>query len=202
LALLHQLGKLEGTPVSALPKKSDRSRELVYKSLATDCSWPRTTSAGRLYDGVAALVLGIDQVDFEGHAAMLLESACDPNATGKYVMPLCPGNPVELDWRPLLRCVLDDVRRGMPAGIIAMRFHRALADGIIAMAMAFETLPIVLCGGCFYNRILTELVVEELERLGRTIATPGTIPAGDGGLAAGQLAVATARLENGARLCA
>jgi hydrogenase maturation protein HypF len=201
LALLHQLGEVEGRPVSTLFEKVPRSRELLLKSLAADC-WPRTTSAGRLFDGVASLVLGIEHVDFEGQAAMLLESACDLNATGKYVMPLCPGNPIELDWRPVLRGVLNDVRSGTPAGIISMRFHRALADGIVAMARAFETLPIVLCGGCFYNRILTELIVEELERIGRTIATPGTIPIGDGGLAAGQLAVAAIRLENGARLCA
>lgn len=200
MALLHQLGE-EG-PLPALFKNRGPAPELLSKSLAGDYSWPRTTSAGRLFDGVAALVLGIEHVDFEGQAAMLLESACDHDATGQYEIPLCPGQPRELDWRPLLRGVLDDLRRGVPAGTIAMRFHRALADGIVAIAMGFEALPIVLCGGCFYNRVLTELAVERLKRIGRIVAAPGTIPIGDGGLAAGQIAIAAARLDNGARSCA
>jgi hydrogenase maturation protein HypF len=75
-----------------------------------------------------------------------------------------------------------------------MRFHRGLVDGIVAVARRYADLPVVLCGGCFQNQVLSELVVERFEGA-RPLALPRVIPAGDGGLAAGQLAVAAARIE-------
>jgi len=82
-----------------------------------------------------------------------------------------------------------------------MRFHRALATGVARIVALESDLPIVLCGGCFYNRRLTELVVERLPG-GRSVFTPGMVPCGDGGIAAGQLAIAAARLKQGWRPCA
>ncbi|MEX2114261.1 MAG: hypothetical protein WD845_13800, partial [Pirellulales bacterium] len=161
--------------------------------------WPSTTSAGRLFDGIAALVLGLADASFEGQPAMLLEAACDRDTAGEYALPLISGEPVTLDWRPLVESVLEDRRAGLPVGMIAMRFHRALAGGIVAIA-EHARLPVALCGGCFYNQVLTELVVERIRR-GCTLATPGVIPVGDGGLAAGQLAIAAARIAAGWQPC-
>jgi hydrogenase maturation protein HypF len=163
---------------------------------------PRTSSAGRLFDGIAALILGATHAQFEGQPALLLESACDPSTTGQYEMAYVHGQPGILDWRPLVCAALADFRAAVSPGAIAMRFHRALANGIASVAHQFFELPIVLGGGCFSNRVLTELVAEALTARGRQIATPGVVPVGDGGLAAGQLAVANARLEGGWRPCA
>jgi hydrogenase maturation protein HypF len=105
-----------------------------------------------------------------------------------------------LDWRPVIRGILDDLSNGVPQCTVAMRFHRSLANGIGSVARRFSDHPIVLCGGCFYNRVLTELVAERISPESR-LGTPGVIPVGDGGLAAGQLAVAAARLTE-AKPCA
>jgi hydrogenase maturation protein HypF len=113
-----------------------------------------------------------------------------------------PGVPGMLDWRPLVRAIISDRRDGVSIGAIAMRFHRALAGGIVSVAEQFPKLPIVLCGGCFCNRVLTELVAEQLAAFGRQVATPGIVPVNDGGLAAGQLAIAAARCNGGWRPCA
>ena len=169
--------------------------EWVAESLARTNSWPTTTSAGRLFDAAAALVLDLTRCEFEGQAAMLLEAACDRNADGSYPFPLVDGVPHRLDWRALIANLLDDLARGVPRGTIAMRFHRSLASGIAQLIERYSDHPIVLCGGCFYNRVLTELVVEQLGP-GRELGTPGVIPVGDGGLAVGQLAVAAARLAH------
>lgn len=170
--------------------------EQVVRLLGKANLCPVTSSAGRLFDGVAALGLDVVGSQFEGQAAMLLEAACEPAAGGQYALPLSPGKPATLDWRPLFRDVLADRRTGLSPGAIAMRFHRALAAGVAATVRQFPKWPVVLCGGCFQNKVLTELVIE---RIGgdRTVATPGVIPCGDGGLAAGQLAVAAARIAGG-----
>ena len=153
---------------------------------------PTTTSAGRLIDAAAALILGIERVDYEGEAAMRLEAVADRRAVGFYNFPVRDGNPRELDWRPLFAGLAADWHRGIDPPVIAMRFHRGLAQGIVQMCRMLPELPAVLSGGVFQNRLLTELVVEEFGDPDG-LYLPESIPPNDGGLAAGQLAVAAAR---------
>lgn len=154
---------------------------------------PRTTSAGRLFDGVAALVLGWEQSEFEGQGPMLLESLYDDSASGQYDVPITDSEPLILDWRPMIVRILQDLRNRVPAPVIATRFHRGLACGIAAASRRFPGLPVVLCGGCFQNRRLVELLVNLFAQQNQEVATPGLIPTNDGGLAAGQLACAAQR---------
>lgn len=158
---------------------------------------PRTTSAGRLFDGVAGLVLAVAQAGYEGHAAMLLEAACEASADGAYPMPIIEGSMLWLDWRPAVRALVAGVQCGISPGVLAMRFHRSLAYGIVQVCCRVGVQPIVLCGGVFQNRVLTELVLQELRAYGYEAENAACIPPGDGGLAAGQLAVAAARLARG-----
>lgn len=156
---------------------------------------PRTSSVGRLFDGVAALILGVDRVDYEGQAAMLLEAACDVSAAGEYVWAHLDGEVEELDWRPMIGRLLQDRAAGVSPGVVAMRFHRGLATAAARVACRYAPRPIVLGGGTFQNRILTELLVEHLKVSGQALGLPGQIPPNDGGLAAGQLAIASARFK-------
>lgn len=155
---------------------------------------PITSSAGRLFDAVAALVLSIESTDFEGQAAMWLESACDPSAEGEYDFPQAEADISELDWRPMIRQLLDDRATGATPGTMAMRFHRALASATVNFARKFDPLPVVLAGGTFQNRVLTELIVEQMGDGDQLLGLPGLIPPNDGGLAAGQLAVACSKM--------
>jgi hydrogenase maturation protein HypF len=131
---------------------------------------------------------------------MLLEAVANPLEGDCYQIPLIRGRSTELDWRPLVQQLLVDRTRETAPGDMAMKFHRALAAGIGAMSDMFPHLPVVLTGGCFQNRLLTELVAERLAG-GKALALPGVIPCGDGGLAAGQLAVAVARTAGGINSC-
>ncbi|MCA9016204.1 MAG: carbamoyltransferase HypF, partial [Planctomycetaceae bacterium] len=156
---------------------------------------PITTSAGRLFDGVAALILGVTHADFEGQAAMMLEAVCDLAETGSYEISLQAEKPIQLDWRPLISQILKDRERGVSPVVMAMRFHRGLAKAAARLCGQFTPTPVVLGGGVFQNRCLVEMVVEELAMNGQLLGLPGNIPPNDGGLAAGQLAVAVSRLK-------
>ncbi len=156
---------------------------------------PLTSSAGRLFDGVASLILGCRDSGFEGQAAMLLEAACDPAESGAYDFPVQEGNLRELDWRPAVRQIWEDRLQGVEPGRMAMRFHRGLARGIAQFCASYAEFPVVLGGGVFQNRCLVELVAAEIRQSGQELGLPGRIPPNDGGLAAGQLAIALARRE-------
>lgn len=155
---------------------------------------PMTTSAGRLFDGVAALVSGVEVAEYEGQGPMLLEAICDISDWESYPFPLIRTPLTQIDWRPAVAQILDDLDSGVPASAIAMRFHRGLANAACEFAKGFPDYPIVLSGGCFQNKILVELVAGGLRQQGRIVGTPGAIPVNDGGLAAGQLAIASAQL--------
>lgn len=173
-------------------RRQDIDRILAIRE--SDRFAPRTSSVGRLFDAVAALVLKMDQVLYEGQAAMLLESACDPSEEGRYEIPIRENDLLELDWRPMICEILADLDAAVPPPAIAMRFHRGLAAAAAGVARQFAPRPVVLCGGSFQNRLLTELIASDLVRGGQALGLPGEIPPNDGGLAAGQLAVAMARL--------
>lgn len=157
---------------------------------------PVTTSAGRLFDGIAALLLGVEVAQFEGQGPMVLEAVCDRTAAGCYPMPLQGTRPCVLDWRPAVVQILGDLQAAVAPSVIAMRFHRGLAKAVLAVARRYPQSPVVLGGGCFQNRILVELLVEMFAQTGQLIGLPGLIPVNDGGLAAGQLAIASSQLEN------
>ena len=109
---------------------------------------------------------------------------------------------MQLDWRPLIEQIVHDREAGLSPGVMAMRFHRGLARAIARICRQYTPLPVVLGGGVFQNRCLVELVQEEMEQNGQPCGLPGVIPSSDGGLAAGQLAVAAARASKiGAARC-
>jgi len=157
-----------------------------------------TSSMGRLFDAVAALALGVTTADDEGRPAMLLEAACDRSAEGAYAfVHRVEGG--DIDWRPVVAAVLDDLHRGASPGAVAMRFHRAVADLASSLGAAHANLPLVTAGGVFQNAVLGELLAERLARRPGRWLHSKFIPPGDGGLAAGQLAVAASRSRQRAK---
>ncbi len=156
----------------------------------------RSSSAGRLFDGAAALALGIARVGFEGQAAMLLESACDAREADAYSFCVTTQEPFLADWRPAIRELLRDRQSGVSPAILAMRFHRGVAEMIFQVCQRFAELPVVMAGGVFQNRRLVELLHERFQWSTQLLGLPGHIPPNDGGLAAGQLAVYLARAHS------
>ncbi|MEK7667322.1 MAG: carbamoyltransferase HypF [Gemmatimonadota bacterium] len=160
----------------------------------------KTSSAGRLIDAVSA-ILGLRQEStYEAHAAMLLEQTVAPSGDA-YPFSLleregdgadAPG--LEIDWRPAIAAVVDDVERGTSAALVAGRFHRTLARMTASVAEWAGIPRVGLTGGCFQNAVLTQFAVEELRRRRFDVLTHSQIPPNDGGLSAGQALVAASRL--------
>jgi hydrogenase maturation protein HypF len=155
---------------------------------------PVTTSAGRLFDAVAALCGLRASVTYEGQAAAELEAAYDRHERGAYPLPVGPG--FVLDARETVRAVARDAAAGVATGVIATRFHRALADALaracVEIAARHATELVVLSGGVFQNVRLLVGTSARLEAAGLRVLVPERLPPHDGGISYGQAAVAAA----------
>jgi len=197
LGLLHRVygdEAFERTDLQPLASFTAGERRLLRAALRKGINCPVTSSAGRLFDGAAALA-GLRQIStFEGQAAMELEFACngfqsdesypielrEPERGGK--------GPILIDWKPLVRRLLDDSKSCVPVGTIAVRFHNALCEAIVAVARRSGENRVVLSGGCFQNRYLTERAIARLAQEGFRPYWHQRIPPNDGGISLGQVA--------------
>jgi len=143
-----------------------------------------TTSVGRLFDAVASITGVAQQNRFEGQAAMLLENEIGALRTEE-AYPLSSG-----DWGPLIQAIVADQRAGVSVPLIAARFHNALVGWILDVAAEAGLKRIVLSGGVFQNRYLTERAAAKLESRGFTVYTHRQVPPNDGGIALGQAVMA------------
>ena len=179
----------------------------MMSMLSRGINAPRTSSAGRLFDAVASLIGLRQKVRFEGQAAMELEFlATGPlkpesglngaPADGPYAVKLCGG---VVDWEPMVLGILRDVGSNVPQQIIARRFHETLVTGIVLVAESVGLEKVVLTGGCFQNKLLTELAVERLRAAGFRVYWHQRVPPNDGGIALGQVMAARRELASGAK---
>jgi hydrogenase maturation protein HypF len=163
---------------------------------------PFTSSAGRLFDAVAAMCGVRLEVTYEGQAAIEFEALADRAAVDPYPLELeHRGTAVALDVRPTILAVLGDIAAGVPVSTIAARFHAGLAQGTVeavALVAGRQELDLaVLSGGVFQNRLLLELTTDGLEQAGLRVLVPERLPPNDGQIAFGQVAIAAARLAAG-----
>jgi len=173
-------------PIMSLSEIENKN---IKRMLAQNINSPVTSSAGRLFDAIAS-ICGMRQIcTFEGQAAMELEFAIDAD---------CPENsyetaiqqdadPVIIDWSPILEGVVADRRAGIPIGKISAKFHNAMAHAIVAMAKIANIQNVVISGGCFQNRYLSETAVKLLKNAGFIPWWHRRIPPNDGGLSLGQV---------------
>jgi hydrogenase maturation protein HypF len=171
---------------------------------------PLASSCGRLFDAVAAaLGLCADASRYEGEAAMQLEAALgrptdevSPDGV-PYDFAIAEGpGAAGLDPAPMWWRLCRDLRSGVPAEIIARRFHCGLSAGVVSMAERVARNRhgggaggrVALSGGCFQNRTLVEEVSRGLQEAGFVVLLHAKVPTNDGGLSLGQAAIAAARL--------
>jgi hydrogenase maturation protein HypF len=183
--------------------------------LANRLNSPVTSSMGRLFDVVASLAGLRQTMRFEGQAAMELEFALDGIETDEHYEMRSAERGVQnksaiqgttgselripdfglvLDWSPMIQEILADVEYKTPPGKISARFHNALIEAIIAMAGQAGQNRVVLSGGCFQNRYLTERAVRRLQAEGFQPYWHQRVPPNDGGIALGQV-IAALRLS-------
>jgi hydrogenase maturation protein HypF len=151
---------------------------------------PVTSSVGRLFDAVASLVGLRQRVRFEGQAAMELEFSLEADRQESYPLAIRDGSPAIVDWEPMIHQLLQDVSRGATIGAMAAQFHNALVEAIVQVAQKVGEQRVVLTGGCFQNRYLTERAVLRLGQAGFRVYWHQRVPPNDGGLALGQVAAA------------
>ena len=163
--------------------------KIVRQQLRASLNSPRTSSAGRLFDTVASL-LGLKQVlNFEGQAAMELEFLAEKdNTTECYKYKILKDNkPYVIDWAPMIRSILDDIRRGKPSARIARMFHNTLVDMITKITDVFGFKQVAMSGGCFQNKYLLEKSIESLNKSGYKPYWQSKVPPNDGGICLGQV---------------
>ena len=168
---------------------------------------PMTSSLGRLFDAVAAVVLNRRVVDYEAQAAIELEGIAvdepDRFEQGDYVPELHDaeegsGSAAVIRTGKMWKAVLEDLWRGVPASRISARFHAGIAEGFINVAgnarIESGINQVAMSGGCMHNRRLARLLRVGLEAQGFQVFQHAQVSPGDGGLSYGQVAVAAAML--------
>jgi hydrogenase maturation protein HypF len=168
------------------PERYRKARELItHRVRVFD-----TTSVGRLFDTVAALVGFTGEQTFEGQAAMWLEHQA---RSGGDVLPYpFPFEANEADFRPLLELVVADRIAGRPTPEIAFAFHAAVAGLVATIASSVAGFPAVVSGGVFQNALLLEMLSAQL---GQRLWFNRAVPPNDGGLSLGQAALACNELR-------
>ncbi|MFF9348812.1 carbamoyltransferase HypF [Streptomyces sp. NPDC014734] len=186
-------------PVAACPEPE---RVVLAHQFETDFGCVPTSSMGRLFDAVASLAAVRHEAAYEAEAAILLEGlarAAPPQPVGNgyaFGTRTAGGadDPVIADPGPVIRAVVSDVRSGVPSGLIAARFHTAVAllvSDLAALCRERTGIDVVaLSGGVFQNAVLLEAAQSSLSADGFTVLRPRLLPPNDGGLAFGQLLIA------------
>ena len=159
---------------------------------------PVTSSMGRLFDAVAALIGVRQTVNYEAQAAIELEGRMDGGEIGEYAFARAGAT---LDPAPMFKALVADLRAGVPASRLSARFHHAVAGMVQWMCEDLRTetgvTTVALSGGVWQNLTLLGEVVQRLRQAGFTVLTHTQVPTNDGGLALGQAVVAAASRQAG-----
>lgn len=216
-AALHALGRDDEIVPRLAPRVGEPAARAVAGLLARGLNSPVTTSAGRWFDAAAGALRLADRQHDEAQAAIALEQAASRHAQAMAAAPADgdavpaataavpvrergAGEPAVIDLRPLLAMLLDaPATDGVDA--LAFRFHAALADALVRVAADAAQraggLPVVLSGGCFFNRLLAQRTADGLAARGLRALRPQAAGPGDAGLALGQAWVARQALRAG-----
>ena len=206
-ALLSELDLLEHPGAAGLLGGLEKqTRSITATMIERNINSPQTSSMGRLFDAVAAILGICGQATYEGEPAIELEAAAWRGLAGEIASSTdslagastpADGSPI-LDPQPLFEALLSGIDAGAPTDRLALDFHIAIARAsarIASKICAREGIDTVaLSGGVFMNRLLLRLLTRELRDAGLTVLVPHTVPVNDGCIAYGQSVIARARL--------
>ncbi len=212
LGLLYELwgDRLFESKIELLNSFNQTELNMLKQTLAKSIHCPRTSSMGRLFDGVSSLLNLRQSVSFEGQGAMELEWAigdCQTNERFPFKIntsapaewldvdgaPSPRGGPrptMVLDWGPMIETAAQALKDGMTVAECATRFHNTLIEMAVAVAHDVKEPHVVLTGGCFQNAYLTERALARLKEEGFTVYRHLKLPPNDGSISFGQLAAA------------
>jgi hydrogenase maturation protein HypF len=199
--LLDVFGQQIPNHLDCFQEIDDKQIALVDSMLARRIQTVETSSCGRLFDAVAALLGLASEVTFEGQAAIALEAAAGHGIERQYDFKMQAGEPMILDFRPVIAAIVQDLTRGRQVGEISASFHNTLSAAIGEVCSRIGAADgvdrVCLSGGSFQNLYLLGRTVVELRRRGFGVFLHAQVPANDGGLSLGQAMIANQRIREG-----
>jgi hydrogenase maturation protein HypF len=203
---------LERSTLAPIQAFTPPELKIIKTMLESRLNTPTTSSMGRLFDAIAAIVGLRQHNQFEGQAAMELEFAIDsvqtdtsypfalqtkdslPQSQGLSQSPVLPApraisdscHPLTIDWTETVQQILIDRELGLSISHISAKFHNTLVEMMLAVANQIGEEQVVLTGGCFQNKYLTERTIQRLQQAGFRPYWHQKIPPNDGGIALGQ----------------
>ncbi|HEX8814351.1 MAG TPA: carbamoyltransferase HypF [Terriglobales bacterium] len=194
--LFHSFGReFLNLPVPFVQHLDRQKTEIILQMIKNDINSPLTSSCGRLFDAVAALIGIRGRVNYEAQAAIELEFAIDGSGDDSYPLDLDQsGESWIIHSRPMFEAILNDLQRDESAGAIARRFHNGLINVFVKIAVALRgnhgLNRVCLSGGTFHNVYLAQRFEAKLLDREFEVYTHREVPAGDGGLSLGQALIA------------
>ena len=206
VAYLHQAYGRDYPRLPFLDTIPRRDEGLIVAMIEKGINAPLTSSCGRLFDAVAALLGLRNRVSYEGQAAIELEMAAVREPLLPYPLAFDTiADAIVFDPRGMIWAIVADLVADIPLGEISARFHATLAAVVVEVSsrvrLATRINKVALSGGVFQNRLRSETVITSLERGDFTVLTHSLVPPNDGGLSLGQAAVAATRLGVSCRSC-
>ena len=177
---------LQDWPAHAIERLSDPRLPALLALCRAGLAAPLTSSAGRLFDAVSALLGLCQRNSFESEAAIALEQAA-ADERGRFAFSLTGTGPIVIDWAPALAALLGALNIGVPRAAVASRFYQGLAEAAAMVAKHVGVPDVALTGGCFQSPLLIARLSETLTAAGLRVHLPHKVPPGDGGLALGQI---------------
>ncbi|MFC1497991.1 hypothetical protein ACFLS1_05935 [Verrucomicrobiota bacterium] len=191
--LYEEFGDDDDTIARILPSLDSEMRRALSLMLKKGVRSPVTSSAGRLFDIISAMLGICTTISHEAEAAIKLQAAAAPDVYRRYN---CRVNGSVLDFGQMIREIVADIDNGMDKGQISARFHNTIAAGVISACEAVREMravsDVVLTGGVFMNDLLRGRVIDGLRGCGFRVYYPDILGPGDAGLSLGQAAVALA----------
>lgn len=193
LSLLYSVYGEKVFELEIIPFLKKNDALLVKQLLDKNINSPVTTSAGRLFDGISAIIGIRDTVNYEAQAAMELEFAADDFKTNEYFSFSIDesGGSLIFNWENMIKGIINDLNESVPKGKIATKFHNTLAETIVQIVQRLKYSKVLLSGGCFLNKYLLEKSINRLTEEGFKVYTQQRVPSGDGGISLGQMKYST-----------
>ena len=194
--LYHAFGEsLFDLPIPFVKELDFKTASLILQMVRKGVNSPPTSSCGRLFDAVSALIGIRKEMVYEGQAAIELEMCRNPDEKDAYAFDICPkdGEWI-LETRPLIKDVVADLLNGKARGVISSRFHNTLINMFHQICATIRTETnmeqVALSGGAFQNKTLLSGMTRALTADGFNVISQEKVPANDGGLSLGQAVIA------------
>ncbi|MFW5792801.1 MAG: carbamoyltransferase HypF [Bacteroidota bacterium] len=169
---------------------------MLCKAIDEKINTPLSSSAGRLFDAVSALINLCPQSRFHAEAPMRLESIIDKNVTSAYPF----NNSDTISFKPLIKAIVKDLQNNQPLSMISSRFHNTIVEVILENVKKISSengiKKVVLSGGTFQNKYITENTEKVLSKDGFEVFSHSKTPMNDAGIALGQLVIGAKKKIN------